>query len=46
MTHELFIFADSIAVEFSSSENISLIATGIAWFSDKQDKFNNPPSMY
>uniref|UniRef100_A0A8W8N0S6 Cell cycle control protein 50A n=1 Tax=Magallana gigas TaxID=29159 RepID=A0A8W8N0S6_MAGGI len=38
------LFNDSIAVEFSSSENISLIATGIAWFSDKQDKFNNPSS--
>lgn len=39
------LFNDSFTLTYTdTSESVGLINTGIAWFSDKKDKFNNPPN--
>ena len=38
------LFNDTFNLKYGDSETVSLLRTGIAWVSDKKEKFNNPSS--
>ena len=35
---------DTFNLKYGASETVPLLRTGIAWVSDKKEKFNNPSS--
>ena len=42
----MFVFTDTFILEYwngNDKVNVSLLNTGIAWSTDKNSKFNNPP---
>ena len=45
----MFVFADTFSLAYwvdgndATKENVTLLNTGIAWSTDKNSKFNNPP---